>query len=323
MSVVRRRFFASPFLCARSETGDVSKDAPQSEAHLREYVVCLWFPTMWMVLTWALIALNYAILQPVCGWIVQIGGHAVLLLTLRSYALAAHTHPGSPTEEWNEEARVGLVPSTVCKRSGKLLPPRARYVGRAGEVVLSLDHYCTYIGLPVGHYNRAYFLQFLAYASLLCLVGIALCVAELFTSPTAASLRRVMLHLPSLSPPMGVPGGSAEQLAKIVPQEVHDFLALGWTADHTRVAAVGYTLIANVLATAFLGALTWWQWGLAIHGRTTVAPKDATYDRGSVRDNLELIFGPHVLLWWAPLRSVRPASSGLESYDGFAGGFCE
>ena len=36
MSVVRRRFFASPFLCARSETGDISKDAPQSEAHLRE-----------------------------------------------------------------------------------------------------------------------------------------------------------------------------------------------------------------------------------------------------------------------------------------------
>ena len=122
---------------------------------------------------------------------------------------------------------------------------------------------------------------------------------------------------------MGVPGGSAEQLAKLVPQEVHEFLALGWTADHTRVAAVGYTLIANVLATAFLGALTWWQWGLAINGRTTVAPKDATYDRGSVRGNLELIFGPNVFLWWAPLRSVRPASSGLESYDGFAGGFCE
>ena len=78
---------------------------------------------------WALIALNYAILQPVCGWVVQVVGHAVLLLTLRSYALAAHTHPGSPTEEWNEEARVGLVPSTVCKRSGKLLP-RARALRR-------------------------------------------------------------------------------------------------------------------------------------------------------------------------------------------------
>ena len=77
MAVVRRRFFASPFLCARSETGDVSKDAPQSEAHLREYVVCLWFPTMWMVLTWGLIALNYAILQPACGWVVQISGHSV------------------------------------------------------------------------------------------------------------------------------------------------------------------------------------------------------------------------------------------------------
>ena len=184
MSVVRRRFFASPFLCARSETGDVSKDAPQSEAHLRESPPPrLWFPTMWMVLRWALIALNYAILQPVCGWVVQIAGHAVLLLTLRSYALAAHTHPGSPTEEWNEEARVGLVPSTVCKRSEQLLPPRARHVGRAGEVVLSLDHYCTYIGLPVGHYNRAYFLQFLAYASLLCLW------ASRYASPSSSPRR--------------------------------------------------------------------------------------------------------------------------------------
>ena len=136
-STWRRRFFASPFLCARSESGDVPRDAAQqSEQHLREYVVCLWFGTLWLTLTWALILLNIVVTSPnIERWDTFVATYTVVFLTFRSYAMAAHTHPGAPPDEWEASARAGVVPSTVCKRSERLLPPRARYVGRAGEII--------------------------------------------------------------------------------------------------------------------------------------------------------------------------------------------
>jgi hypothetical protein len=48
--------------------------------------------------------------------------------------MSAHRtdEPGSVPAEWEERATLGTVDAEVCKRSGLLLPPRARYVRRAG-----------------------------------------------------------------------------------------------------------------------------------------------------------------------------------------------
>ena len=174
-SIVKRRFFGSPFLCARSEvaTPRWRRGGPPG------YVVCLWFPTIWMVLTWSLIAANYLAFAPVVPlshWCQHLAGHAV------PYAsqLCAHgAHPPRSTDRRVARPRQGWPRvSTTCERSHELLPPRARFVGRVGEVILGLDHYCFYIGGPVGHRNRAHFLQFLAYAVLLCLFGAGLCVTS-------------------------------------------------------------------------------------------------------------------------------------------------
>ena len=296
-SIVKRRFFGSPFLCARSEGGDAKVGG---EAALREYVVCLWFPTIWMVLTWSLIAANYLAFAPVVPlshWCQHLAGHAVLLLTLRSYALTVHTHPGVPTDEWRARAKAGLEVSRTCERSHELLPPRARFVGRVGEVILGLDHYCFYIGGPVGHRNRAHFLQFLAYAVLLCLFGAGLCMNELSTT------HKVILELSRMM-------ASSNFVQQLTSRSAEEMAIL--MRDLKRAMCILALCALDCVAGFLLGELAAWQWRLAMTGRMTVDEKDDTYDLGSRRRNLRVIFGAREWLWWAPLRLVAPEGDGTQ-----------
>ena len=60
------------------------------------------------------------------------------------------TDPGGVSSEWEAQAKAGAVPASACKRSGHLLPPRARYVRRAGRVIVGFDHWCLWLGTPIG-----------------------------------------------------------------------------------------------------------------------------------------------------------------------------
>ncbi len=73
-----------------------------------------------------------------------------------------------------------------------------------------------------------------------------------------------------------------------------------------------WTIAADFIAAGLLGALAYWQWGLAEHGRVTVAPYDDSYDRKDVKANLRDIFGPNVKWWWAPIKSIGPEGDGYE-----------
>ena len=42
---------------------------------------------------------------------------------------------------------------------------------RAGGVVLGLDHYCYWLGTPVGHGNRKLFILFVVYSAIFCVIG--------------------------------------------------------------------------------------------------------------------------------------------------------
>ena len=153
------------------------------------------------------------------------------------------------------------------------MPPRARFVGRTGMVVLNLDHYCTFLGLPIGHANRSHFLQFLAWATILCLAGALTCVVELVRSEAVANVLNMWHSLRSISPERGV--------RTITYPDKVDF----------RVVLLVYTMIADVLAAGGLGTLGLWQFDLAMKGRVTVAPSDDTHDLGSARRNLQCVLG--------------------------------
>jgi len=133
------------------------------------------FSTHLLTVIWLIEALNYGvhvIFRPEPWNAVSVAsGYALWAVQLVSLARCQLTDPGSVSDEWEAQAKAGVVPSTACKRSGRLLPPRARYVRRAGRVIVGFDHYCFWLGTPIGFRNRKFFILFVLYSALFCAMG--------------------------------------------------------------------------------------------------------------------------------------------------------
>ncbi|KAL3917318.1 MAG: hypothetical protein SGPRY_006451, partial [Prymnesium sp.] len=126
---------------------------------------------------WAVEAVNYlthSTLRP-SPWnaLSRTLGYALWFVQLSCFFACQLVEAGSPPAEWETLAKAGGEEASVCKRSGHLLPPRATFVRRAGGVVLGLDHYCHWLGTPVGFRNRKLFILFISYSFLFCLMGSA------------------------------------------------------------------------------------------------------------------------------------------------------
>merc|ERR1712216_529959 len=119
---------------------------------------------------WFLVAANYVIHMVVreTAWStpVVIAGHAITAVQMVAFAQCVHTHPGSPPPGWGTAAQpTGYW--TTCVVEGVPLPPRAFYVRRLGEAILGFDHFCWWLGVPVGWRNRKFFVQFVLWSSVL------------------------------------------------------------------------------------------------------------------------------------------------------------
>ena len=131
-----------------------------------------------LILIWAVEAINYAVhntsWRPV-PWnsTSRAACYALWAVQLWCFAKLQLSDPGSVPAGWEQLAREGHEPATVCPRSGRLVPPRAGYSRNAGKVILGLDHYCYWLGTPVGFGNRKLFLLFVGYSALFCAVGAA------------------------------------------------------------------------------------------------------------------------------------------------------
>ena len=90
---------------------------------------------------------------------------STLLHTLHCFTRRCQlTDPGGVSNDWEAQARVDAVPASACKRSGHLLPPRARYVRRAGRVIVGFDHWCHWLDTPIGahmyiHHMRCHWVR--------------------------------------------------------------------------------------------------------------------------------------------------------------------
>lgn len=130
-----------------------------------------WCPAWPTIFIWALILANWVVhvaLRPT-PWSLpfQLVGHLLLILTVASFFQCVHTHPGLTTAAWQEAALAGLEPCVLHHSSGVPVPPRGHFVSRTGEVLLKFDHHCWWIGAPVGHRNRKFFVLFVSYAATL------------------------------------------------------------------------------------------------------------------------------------------------------------
>ena len=131
------------------------------------------FGTIGLCAIWTLELINYLVhvsLRPRPWNAVSTAcGYALWGLQLASFAQCQATDPGYAPQNWRETH--DGAGAYVCKRTGEVLPPRAMYVRRAGGVVLGLDHYCYWLGTPVGWGNRKFFVLFVCYSALFCAMG--------------------------------------------------------------------------------------------------------------------------------------------------------
>ena len=283
--------------------------------------------TLPLIGIWIFEALNYAthvVLRPTAwnGWSVCIG-YALWAMQLICLWRVQVTNPGMVSAAWTRAALDGEHHARVCERSGELLPERAMFVRRAGGVVLGLDHFCGWLGTPVGLYNRKLFILFVSYSFLFCVMGFF------------HSLYALLCSLPdSLLPPpptpqtcahLSVPDALRHALSQYRVTSIvwesgaacHQALgALIHVLDHAADAGqlvyalcLTATVPANLLACGFLGHLALGQLIATLKNRTTLSPGDAKYDVGMSR-NVRMVFGEETLLWALPTRPHILASDG-------------
>ena len=291
------------------------EDAPQKPAAMRMLFAI--FPAWVMVVIWAVVIGNWAVhtVMRDIAWdaVTLLLGHVLLALQIVSFWRCTQTHPGTLPKDWPDHTT---------------LPPRAFFLGRRREVILGFDHYCWWLGAPIGFRNRRFFMLFLFYSSVLCLFGLNVCWTDSCRlldglcsrdESHEAAVHRAMRVLPTgIAPafamhgPLPFGGHGALRLA----------LVLAETDPSVRVHAIPVLVLAliDLVAGLILSVFSAYHVYLAMRNRTTLgggryhgyhyhgetvgdgveSAGEEIYDLGP-RANWLQIFGPRWWLWPLPL----------------------
>ena len=305
---------------------------PRSASDLRRELACpartccTCFSTCWLVLIWALVAMNYVVL---ILWRPERWNTEVLLaafalngLQLASYVRCQLTPPGTVTAEWQREAAAGREPAESCKRTGLLQPARGKFVAHEGKVVLALDHYCFWLGTTVGFDNRKFFLLFVWYSFWLCVLGGAVGLHELWVGLPSRLPTDVME--PRYAQGMLRDGAKARPAPSLMLPP-----SIGWLVDgapflllrlaaskkvpagaFTHAMAVVATMSLDFGAALVLGSFSLWHTWLLIANRTTMQPDDTRYDVGAGA-NIRQVMGRQPWLWPLPITGAGSSVDGV------------
>lgn len=283
---------------------------------------------------WALEALNYGVhacWRPVPWNSVSValgyGLWALQLWCLFCCQLAAPTHI---SDGWRQRAAMGTVPSITCPQTGDLLPPRARYVRRAGGVVLGFDHFCYWLGTPIGIHNRKAFVLFVSYSAIFLIMGTGHSLYEItYAMPVRMGYPPFpwanTQPLPWRPEAAGVPadgnsttaagadtyGALAYRLVAWLIGGAHG--RIGWFVHFLDSAsgptgpgllytfAVGATVVLNVLAAILMACFALFQFSFVLTNQTALTPRlERRFDVGWAR-NWQQVMGSSALLWTVPI----------------------
>lgn len=283
-------------------------------------------------LIWTLEALNYAVhvvLRPEPWNIFSVAvGYNLWAMQLVCFARLQLGDAGSVPDGWDALAAAGKEEAYVCTRSGRLVPPRARYSKRAGAVVLGLDHYCHWLATPIGFSNRKLFILFITYSAVFCWLGAMHSWHELCWGAPSR------LRLPALPDTVAaairsslsssgdsVLGALRNGLVTIM--TALPTAAWAWASELCSAAAGHHhplyiyallvSAIADPVSACLLSAMSVHQLILVLFNRTTLEPTNARYDIGLLA-NWRQVFGARPALWALPL--TGPGCGGPDGCDG-------
>ena len=277
-------------------------------------------PFLWGI--WVIEALNYlvhVVWRPV-QWNVfsQAAGYFLWAMQLASFARCQLVTVPEVSDEWRKRATAGLESSTVCPRTGQLLPPRSRYVRRADAVVLGFDHYCFWLGTPIGLHNRKHFILFISYSAAFCVMGSAHSLYELiYALPARMRWPAFPWHIerPLVWRHPTDPSWSALLYAGLewLSGGAHGrhgwFVGLFVRAAQPDGPGLWYTcgLFASALINPVLGCFllgfSLFQIWIVLHNRTSLDVDDR-YDVG-YSQNWRQVFGGNWWLWSLPVDAAQ------------------
>mmetsp|Transcript_28599 Transcript_28599/g.50854 ORF Transcript_28599/g.50854 Transcript_28599/m.50854 type:complete len:280 (-) Transcript_28599:15-854(-) len=146
--------------------------------------------------------------------------HIVLFLCVWAYLKTVMTDPGSippnfdmiPDEE-RFTNQTDYLPedymrskSTYCRKCQRKRPARTHHCSVCDRCVMRMDHHCPWVGNCVGFFNHKYFLQFLWYAFIDCVVVAASNGYILFFDPVHKNYFTLLGAIGGLSISLAVAG---------------------------------------------------------------------------------------------------------------------
>lgn len=241
-------------------------------------------PVIWGVIGWNL-ALNGSRL-PLVTWAL-LSLHVVCFVSCQLQPLQAVT--SGPETDW-----------PLCPTTHRPIPPRSRYVRRAGGVVIGFDHWCFWLETPIGLHNRKGFVLYLLYSCLLCVSGahVALTAA---VADTEAMLPPAM--------------ASALQWLLTTFPVIQLFLWWLGVESGSFQGAQLFCAILDLLLGAGLFGFGTYQLHLVLRNQTTVCRQNSSgHSSGNAFDvgwraNWRQVMGERPLLWLLPLGS--PGCDGI------------
>lgn len=258
------------------------------------------------LLIWVFVAFNYVqhAVWRSPPWSVGVfaSSHLLLALFALSWWQVTFSRAQGPPQAWYDSVN----PITeVCKRTGVSLPPRARLWD--DELVLGFDHFCGWLGVPIGLHNRKFFVLLLLYGSLLTAVGGSLSLHDYLVKSSATPL------LPSAGGRGGGEDGHPSLMSSVmvfVSPALFLYSLYSGAGQLRQLSLEVYTTLFDMATCVVLFVFLVYHVRLVLRNGTTIDPITSRWDVGR-RANWEQVFGHKAIWWLVPLRGSGPTVDGV------------
>jgi len=146
--------------------------------------------------------------RPLICSIFLLGWHVALCLTLAPYFRCMFTDPGGLPINMRNIQKSDCNDSKWCKKCDLIKPDRSHHCSVCQTCVLKMDHHCPWVNNCVGFRNYKFFILFLMYVPVLCLVFIACAIPRIIAShfriTTPGELQVVVVFLVCLTFGLGL-----------------------------------------------------------------------------------------------------------------------